>query len=309
MKTNKLLLLLLVSFFAVTTMGGTAYAFSLQYYDGTQDVDYVGPIVIKSEDWSGGKTYDPNTIFNNPTATPYEIHKFGDGVGIGHITTFHEDDPTIPGSKVLWTEGALPDREELTFVYWNLLDYYVNIDNSGSGEIRSKGGYVALYLDTDLDYDDGLQGKGGINEDSTDLYGIPNYDTVTDGSLFLLLEFTPGIRDDQGDLVTTLDITQDSQTPFAGSSRGYLNVIGGDYDWMFDTNGFAFSDNSTADFYLNFTFDAGQEPSEWPNSNWTSESNDDLLGATVPEPATMFLLGTGLIGLAGFGRKKRFFKK
>ncbi len=43
----------------------------------------------------------------------------------------------------------------------------------------------------------------------------------------------------------------------------------------------------------------------WPNQG--AISHVTLYGRSVPEPATMFLLGTGLICMAGIGRKK-FFK-
>jgi hypothetical protein len=86
-----------------------------------------------------------------------------------------------------------------------------------------------------------------------------------------------------------------SWTYFGNPHYGYMSewiYIGGTFDLTSPVNNVEFL------FYIqNYTTTYG-----------TSVYVDDAWLARVPEPATMLLLGFGIVGLAGFGRKK-FLKK
>ena len=218
-----------------------------------------------------------------------------DSWGIGQVISVYTTNPYTP----IWSPGG-SGYQSLEFYMGGLDDHSVTWTGSGwqvlSTGINPDTSGAKIYL-----YGSPVQninysvGPGASDPGTGAGWNVGN----GADALLLELEFVPGII--PGDTTTVLAASFEG-TWTHGEGAGYLKVIGGTWSSLYDLNGYLGGD---ADLYFEYSADTDLGMGFWPYG-WTVEV--DGTANAVPEPATLLLLGSGLIGIVGVARK-RFLKK
>lgn len=174
------------------------------------------------------------------------------------------------------------------------------------------GAYLQVYLlDHDAYANDYVAGPNKADKGELGTFGSD----IMSGTLWLDCVVVPNILkayDPLNAVPADLEHVKNSSA-LAGSGTMYLDVIGGLAADLFVRDQFPLYDQSwpdRADLKLISDITALFNTTDWEWTdpyNWSAVSEDPVTGSIVPEPASMLLLGTGLIGLAGLRRRK--FKK
>ncbi|MEA3457438.1 MAG: PEP-CTERM sorting domain-containing protein [Candidatus Thermoplasmatota archaeon] len=291
---KKLLLIGTLFLLCVGLVTSQAFAFSLLG-------GYQGQVELKFSDFTQGVLHTSNSDNNSDGIPDYgNADNDPDSYSIFKVSTIKAPDTTM-----LWHDTQ--DGEEIVGIFYGIDDDWWRVD-SGNLEIKSIDGKLDLYLQ-DAGVFDPTSGPndGTLPSDGHDGY----YATVGDdpsSSSFLTGDLVQGITstngDDQDDHITFYNELTSTTSPFTGKGAFYISLTGGNYYNLFNSDGFGGGlDDSGETIPISDLW--AQFDSEAPGDfGWLANSEDPVEGAAVPEPATMLLFGSGLLGLAGFGRKK-----
>lgn len=240
-----------------------------------------------------GITIPEGAVFKSATIWEDVVLAEGDLLqGVGRINTIEDID-----GNIVWTTSLV---RELTFVFQNYLVERITPLGGGETEIRFSGGTATFYSDPNPNLN--------VSSDAATAFA-----TASDGVEWLNLvgagdgiNFTVATDFSGADVpITLISVIQTGPDGLgdinAGTGAGFLDVdlAGlGSANSAFDTNTFA---NGT-DMLLNSNFSTEGASSAFPLRG-TADFN--AVAVAVPEPATIGVLGLGLIALGLYGRRRQ----
>ncbi len=290
-KMKKLLLLFIVLSMGTLLLASTAYPFAVKF----ETIDY----------FAWGRTYDPLTGVPQ-NLNPYDssstqtllpgTYKLPDGTEDAFGITQIQKISNPAGTITYWEKSA---SQELTVFFHGADDVYLGAKDpiTLQSALLSDGFTVEMWLDTPPDYNPTL-GTGGRT-------GVSTYTTVSgagEGIMVLKLQGHTQYLDYWAGTKNQPYTLQETGYPDSGQFDGAIlfDVVGGTWASFYDTNTIVPGrDSMNADF--NFSFSTTTSPGV---ADWLVGDTSNAFGDVVPEPATMVLFGSGLIGLAGWGRRK-----
>jgi hypothetical protein len=221
-----------------------------------------------------------------------QIIRFGQELfGLFNITQINSGD----SSTTFWNGNGATDGTQLVGFFEGLISEPAQTGGTG---LSFSGGHIALFNVPNGTY------SPGTNPNTKDyLNQLCGGSATCLANPWLTADFVPGINDALG---PTGDATL--QAAFAATNVqagfGYLSVTGGANGPVFDTNGFSFVNFPNADLFLRSNFVLANPQTCTFNNGWQVCSDDPIIGARIPEPGTLLLLGLGALALGAIRRNK-----